>query len=126
MDQIVDRTGKEAGTRARRRPGGVLRTGCLLAAAGVASLLMVDVPLPASGASEDANAARRFVSASDRWIELGGPQSPAASPRSLSAPHRLQADLLDGAAVAGPAAEAAPDAKPQQSRRKVRGGLKQS
>jgi hypothetical protein len=124
VDQIVDRTGKEAETLAKRRPGGVLRTGCLLAAAGVASLLMVDIPLPASGATEDAKAARSFVPASDTWIELGGPQSPAASPRS--APDRLQADLLDGAAVARPAAEEAPDAKSWQSRRKVRGGVKQS
>ena len=124
MDQIVDRTGKE--THAKRRSGGVLRTGCLLAAAGVASLLMVDVPLPASGATEDAKAARGYVPASDTWIELGVPQRPAASARSRSVPDRLQADLLDGAAAASPAAEAAPDAKPRQSRRKVRGSLKQS
>jgi hypothetical protein len=81
---------------------------------------MVDLPLPASGATEDAKATRGYVPASDKWIELGVSQRPATSPRSRSASDRLHADLLDGA-VASPAAEAARDAKPRQSRRKVRG-----
>jgi hypothetical protein len=61
----------------------------LLAAAAFATLLTVDLPLPASRAADGAGTVR-YVPASDKWIELGVPQRPAAAVMS----DRLQADLL--------------------------------
>jgi hypothetical protein len=123
VDQIVDRPENQTCTEtpARWTSGGALRTGGLLAAAAFASLLMVDLPIPASSAADDEKAAPRYVPASDKWIELGIPQRPAASPWSGSASDRLQADLVDSAAVASPAAEVARDTKPRQLHRKPRG-----
>ncbi len=122
MDQVVDRPGNQALTEtcAKRTSRSVLRTGALLAAAGFASVLMVDLPIPASGATDGEKAARPYVPASDKWIELGIPQRPAASPWSGSASDRLHADLLDRAAAVSPAAEAARDPRHRQSRRKSR------
>ena len=129
MDQVVDHSESQTCSETRAKwTWGVLRAGGLLAAAAFASMLMVELPIPASGATEDEKAAQRYVPASDKWIELGVPQHPAASPRSGpwsgSASDRLQADLLDRAAVASSAAEAARDSKPRQSHRKPRGERK--
>ena len=104
MDQVVDRpesgqetrqkTGQEIGTCAKWTLGRVLRSGALrtcalLAAAAFATLLTVDLPLPASRAADGAGTVP-YVPASDKWIELGVPQRPAAAVMS----DRLQADLL--------------------------------
>ena len=126
MDQVVDRPENRTctETRAKWTSGGIARTGALLAAAAFASLLMVDLPIPASGATDDEKAAQRYVPASDKWIELGIPQNPAASRWPGSASDRLQADLRNRAAVASPAAEAARDTKPRQLHRKPRGERK--
>jgi hypothetical protein len=108
VDQVV-----EAKACVKWRSGGILRTGALLAAAAFASMLMVDLPVAASGADGE-KADRSYVPAGDKWIELGAPQRPAASPWSGSASDRLHADLLRS-----PAADAR-DPKPRQSRRKPR------
>lgn len=104
MDQVVDRPesgqetgqaiGQEIGTCAKWTLGrilrsGALRTGALLAAAAFATLLTIDLPLPASRAADGAGTVP-YVPASDKWIELGVPQRPAAAVMS----DRLQADLL--------------------------------
>ena len=100
MDQVVDppesgqETGQEIETCAKWTLGRILRSGALrtcalLAAAAFASLLTVDLPLPASRAADGAGTVR-YVPASEKWIELGVPQRPAAAVMS----DRLQADLL--------------------------------
>jgi hypothetical protein len=81
---------------------GAVRTGALLAAAAFATLLTVDLPVPA-GRAEDA-AAQPYVPASGKWIELG-PQRPATATTS----DRLQADLLQQAGVADPTARPVQD-----------------
>ncbi len=112
MDQVVDR--RETETCAKRTLGSILRTGALLAAAAFASVLAVDLPIPAGRAG--AGTAQPYVPASDTWIELGVPQRPAGLPGS----DRPQADLLRAAAVASPAAQAR-GREQRQSRRKPRG-----
>lgn len=89
MDQVVDRPETETcakwtlaqRTLAQRTLGGVLRTGALLAGAAFASVLMVDLPVPAPGGAADGQGAiQPYVPTSDKWIELGVPQSPATQP----------------------------------------------
>jgi hypothetical protein len=67
MDQIHDQA--LAGTCAKGTLWGTLRIGGLIAGAVLASLLMVELPLPLGGASEPPP----YVPASDTWIELGAP-----------------------------------------------------
>jgi len=64
LDRPIDRTGTEA--CAKKTLGPVVRTGVLLMGAVLASILAVDLPVPASDRS-----AQPYVPASDRWIELG-------------------------------------------------------
>jgi hypothetical protein len=114
VDQVVDRP--ETETCAKWTLGGVLRsgvlrTGVLIAGAALASVLTVDLPLPASRATGGQDAAQPYVPASDKWIELGVPQRSAAPPRA----DRLQADLLQGAAAVDPAAEPAHRTQRRQS-----------
>src|SRR4029079_9612376 len=100
MDQVVDppesgqETGREIETCAKWTLGRILRSGALrtcalLAAAAFATLLTVDLPLPASRAADGAGTAR-YVPASDKWTELRVPHLRAAAVVS----DRLQADLL--------------------------------
>ena len=74
MDQAIDRTGTEA--CAKRTLVGVTRTGVLLTGAVLASILAVELPLPAGQAAEGA----AYVPASDRWIELGAETAPLTPP----------------------------------------------
>jgi uncharacterized protein YcbK (DUF882 family) len=119
VDQVVDSPETETcakWTLAKWMPakwtlGGVLRTGALLAAAGLASVLLVDLPSPVSVAAVDPGATQSYVPASDKWMELGVPQRADAS----SGPRQLRADLLHRAVAVDPAAPH------RRSRRKARG-----
>ena len=71
MDQIHDQPLAAACAKEPRwgSLGGTLRTGGLIAGAVLASLLMVELPMPLGGASEPPP----YVPAGDAWIELGAP-----------------------------------------------------
>jgi hypothetical protein len=112
VDQVVNRP--ETRTFAGWTLGGVLRTGGLLTAAVLASVLTVDLPIPTSRTADGQGGAQPYVPASDKWIELGVPQRPAAS----AATDRLQADLLNRAV---PSDRAAPPGR-APVRRHVRPG----
>jgi len=95
MDHIRDHPlagGCAKGTR-RGALGGTLRTGVLIAGAVLASLLMVELPMPLGGAS----APPPYVPASDAWIELGAParvETPveAALAEAVAEPEQARGD----------------------------------
>jgi hypothetical protein len=76
MDQIRDQAG--AGTCAKGTLLGLTRTGGLLMAAVLASILLIDLPIPAGRVAE----APPYVPAADSWIELGA--TSGADPAPLS------------------------------------------
>jgi hypothetical protein len=59
---------------------GLARTGVLLMGMAVASVLLVDLPIPAGRAADGQGASQPYVPASDRWIDLGVPQRPDNGP----------------------------------------------
>jgi hypothetical protein len=65
MDQIRDRP--LAGACAKGTLLGLSRTGCLVGCVALASLLLVDLPIPIGGAAD----APAYVPARETWIELG-------------------------------------------------------
>jgi hypothetical protein len=108
MDKVIDQPGTDACAKGTLR--GVARTGILLLGAALASVLLVDPPIPVGRAADGQSAPQPVVPASERWIELGG------SPRVETAlPARLPTTL-----AAQPGATAARDGKRTRSQRKAR------
>ena len=109
MDNAIDQPGTGACAKGTLR--GVARTGILLLGAALASVLLVDPPIPVGRAADGQSAPQPVVPASERWIELGG------SPRVETAlPARSQMAL-----AAQPGATPARDGKRTRSQRRTRG-----
>jgi hypothetical protein len=109
MDQVMDQPGADACAKGMLR--GVARTGILLLGAALASVLLVDPPIPVSRAADGQGAPQSVVPASERWIELG------ASPRAETAlPAGLQMAL-----AADPGAAPVRGGKRTRLQRKTRG-----
>jgi hypothetical protein len=119
VDQVVSRP--ETGTFAGWTLEGILRTGGLLTAVVLASVLTVDLPIPTSRAADGQAGAQPYVPASDKWLDLGVPQRPAAS----AAIDRLHADLLNSAAAADRAAGQGRALVRRHARPRSHGGLAQ-
>jgi hypothetical protein len=109
----MDRPEAEACAKGTLR--GVARTGILLLGAVLASVLLVDPPIPVSSAADSQGAPQSVVPASERWIELG------ASPRAgTPLPAGLQT-----ASPAAPGAAQVRDGKRVRSQRKA-GGVRRA
>jgi hypothetical protein len=78
MDQIRDQAG--ARTCAKGTLLGLTRTGGLLMGAVLASILLIDLPIPAGGLAETPP----YVPAADSWIELDAVAVSGADPAPLS------------------------------------------
>ena len=109
MNKVTDQPGADACAKGTLR--GVARTGILLLGAALASVLLVDPPIPVSRAADGQGAAQSVVPASERWIELGA---------SLRAETGLPGDL-QMALAADPGAARVRDGKRTRSQRKTRG-----
>jgi hypothetical protein len=78
MNEVMDRPRADACAKGTLR--GIARTGILLLGAALASILLVDPPIPADAPG----AAQSVVPASERWIELGAtPRAEKALPAGL-------------------------------------------
>jgi hypothetical protein len=79
--QVQAKPGTPAAPAARGL-GGVARTGVLLMGMALASVLLVDLPIPAGRAADGPGAPQSHVPASERWIDPGVPQRPDIGPVS--------------------------------------------
>jgi hypothetical protein len=105
MSKAMDRAGADACAKGTLR--GVVRTGILLLGAVLASVLLVDPPIPVSRAEDGQEARRSIVPASERWIELG-----AEGRADTALPATLQMAL-----TADPGAAPVRDATQRRTRR---------
>jgi hypothetical protein len=82
MTQAVDRpcAERETETCAKATLRSIARTGFLLMGGALASVLLVDLPVPAGRAADGQGATQSHVPASDKWIALGQ-SSRAEAPR---------------------------------------------
>jgi hypothetical protein len=109
MNKVTDQSGVDVCANGRLR--GVARTGILLLAAALASVLLVDPPIPVGRAADGQGALQSVVPASERWIELG-----ATRRAETALPASLQMALAADSGVAP-----VRDGKRTRSRRRTRG-----